>query len=123
MDDAIEALPRLACARRPISPTMPPIICGQRCTTAARGRGPWRGRRGRHVGLTEAEVFAAIAAGPPQAIQLPVSALDQRMLTGGALAACAAAGITVFARSVFLQGAILMAPDRLPAALRSCARR
>jgi aryl-alcohol dehydrogenase-like predicted oxidoreductase len=66
---------------------------------------------------TDAEVFAALEAGPPQAIQLPVSALDQRMVTGRALAACAAASVRVFARSVFLQGALLMGSDRLPAAL------
>jgi len=66
-----------------------------------------------------AEVYAAIKAGPPQAIQLPVSALDQRMVTGGALAACADVGITVFARSVFLQGALLMSPGRLPPMLQA----
>lgn len=66
---------------------------------------------------TEAEVRASIAAGPPHAIELPVSALDQRLVSGGAVAACAAAGITVFARSVFLQGVMLMPPGRLPAAL------
>jgi aryl-alcohol dehydrogenase-like predicted oxidoreductase len=63
---------------------------------------------------TEAEVFATIAAGPPDAVQLPISALDQRMVSGGALAACAAANITVFARSIFLQGVLLMRPDQLP---------
>ena len=68
---------------------------------------------------TEAEVFAAIAAGPPHAIQLPVSAFDRRMVSGGALAACAAAGVTVFARSVFLQGALLMPPDALPTGLEA----
>ncbi len=68
---------------------------------------------------TDAEVFAAIAAGPPDAIQLPVNAFDRRMVSSGALAACAAAGVAVFARSVFLQGAILMQPDRLPATLEA----
>jgi aryl-alcohol dehydrogenase-like predicted oxidoreductase len=67
------------------------------------------------------EVLDAIAAGPPAAIQLPINVFDQRMIESGALAACAAAGITVFARSVFLQGVLLMdatkIPDRL-AALR-----
>jgi aryl-alcohol dehydrogenase-like predicted oxidoreductase len=62
-----------------------------------------------------AEVFAALATGPPAAIQVPISAFDQRMIASGALAACAAAGITVFARSVFLQGVMLMEPGRIPA--------
>jgi len=63
---------------------------------------------------TEAEVRAAIVAGPPDVIQLAVSIVDQRLASGDALTACAAAGITVFARSVFLQGALLMQADRLP---------
>ena len=68
------------------------------------------------------DVFAALDAGPPQAIQIPINLFDLRMVAGGALAGCAANGVTVFARSVFLQGALLMAPDRLPphlAALRT----
>lgn len=64
---------------------------------------------------TADEVFAAIAAGPPAAIQLPISAFDRRMIDSGALATCAAAGVMVFARSVFLQGVMVMDIGHLPA--------
>ncbi len=63
------------------------------------------------------EVFAAIDAGSPDLIQLPVSALDQRMIVSGALEACEKAGVTMFARSVFLQGLLLMPPARISAKL------
>lgn len=66
---------------------------------------------------TADEVFAAIAAGPPVAIQLPISAFDRRMIDSGALAACAAAGVTVFARSIFLQGGMVMEIGHIPAEL------
>jgi aryl-alcohol dehydrogenase-like predicted oxidoreductase len=66
---------------------------------------------------TADEVFAAIAAGPPAAIQLPISAFDRRVIDSGALAACAAAGVTVFARSVFLQGVMVMDIGHIPAEL------
>ncbi len=66
---------------------------------------------------TAADVFAAITAGPPNAIQLPISVLDPHMTNGGALASCTTAAVTVFARSVFLQGVILMPLDRIPPGL------
>ena len=103
-------------------PRMPPTISDRWCArTCTKPRPGARSARWGSRSTRDADVFAAIAAGPPHAIQLPVSALDQRMVTGGAIAACAAAGVTVFARSVFLQGALLMETDRLPlelAALR-----
>ena len=67
------------------------------------------------------EVFRALDKQAPDIIQLPASVLDRRMLNTGALAACNEAQVKVFARSVFLQGALLMRPDDLPdhlAALR-----
>ncbi len=88
-----------------------PAVRDQLHAAAARGA---IGAAGLSV-YTGADVFAALAAGPPDAIQIPLSVFDQRMQIDGALAACAAVGVTVFARSVFLQGALLMAPDRLPA--------
>lgn len=48
-------------------------------------------------------------------VQLPVSVLDQRLLRGGHLSRLKAAGVTVHARSAFLQGLLLMEPDRIPA--------
>lgn len=41
-------------------------------------------------------------------VQAPLNALDRRMVDSGALEACARAGVEVHARSVFLQGLLLM---------------
>ena len=48
------------------------------------------------------------------AIQLPLSLFNQRMINSGALSSCAEAGVTVFARSVFVQGLIFLDPADLP---------
>ncbi|MHB1126206.1 MAG: aldo/keto reductase [Bacillota bacterium] len=47
-------------------------------------------------------------------IQLPVSVLDQRLIASGHLAKLKEAGVEIHARSVFLQGLLLMSPDNLP---------
>lgn len=54
---------------------------------------------------------------PIQALQAPVSLVDRRMQMSGMLDRAREAGVAVFARSAFLQGALLMAPARLPAHL------
>lgn len=51
---------------------------------------------------------------PLDLIQLPINALDQRLLSGGHLARLKKAGVEIHARSVFLQGLLLMDPDTLP---------
>jgi len=48
------------------------------------------------------------------ALQAPISLVDRRLATSGVLTEAARRGILVFARSVFLQGALLLDPDRLP---------
>jgi aryl-alcohol dehydrogenase-like predicted oxidoreductase len=53
----------------------------------------------------------------PDLVQVPVNAMDQRLLKDGSLARLKELGIEVHARSVFLQGLLLMEPDELPAAL------
>lgn len=63
---------------------------------------------------TADEVRQALVHAPPDMIQVPVSMVDRRMVQDGTLDACRAAGTTVFARSVFLQGALLMLPEELP---------
>lgn len=60
----------------------------------------------------EAEI--ALGVDGLAAIQVPLNAFDQRMAESGVLARAAAAGIAVFARSVFLQGLLLHDPDALP---------
>lgn len=50
-------------------------------------------------------------------IQAPVSVFDMRLVRAGLLVQAAKRGITVFARSVFLQGAVFIDPDKPPRAL------
>jgi aryl-alcohol dehydrogenase-like predicted oxidoreductase len=50
----------------------------------------------------------------PELIQLPFNALDHRPVASGMLARLNAAGVEIHARSVFLQGLLLMTPDALP---------
>lgn len=47
-------------------------------------------------------------------IQLPINLLDQRLLSGGYLQKLKMAGIEIHARSVFLQGLLLMETEDLP---------
>jgi len=51
-------------------------------------------------------------------LQVPVSVVDQRLIQGDDIGRWAGAGTDIHARSVFLQGFLLMAPDQLPPALR-----
>ena len=51
---------------------------------------------------------------PLNLVQLPLSLVDQRLIRGGQLDRLADAGVAVHARSLFLQGAMLIPPDRLP---------
>ena len=63
------------------------------------------------------EVFAALETGQVDMVQAPLNLIDRRMIESGATAACRDRGVAVFARSVFVQGALLMAVDNLPAHL------
>lgn len=49
------------------------------------------------------------------AVQLPVSVYDQRLIANGTLAMLHAAGVEIHVRSVFLQGVLLMQTHDLPA--------
>ena len=49
----------------------------------------------------------------PELVQLPFNSLDRRPLTSGVLARLKADGIEVHARSIFLQGVLLMEPSAL----------
>lgn len=55
---------------------------------------------------------------PLELIQVPVNLLDQRMVRSGALRRCREKGVEIHARSVFLQGLLLMDPSQLPAYFR-----
>jgi aryl-alcohol dehydrogenase-like predicted oxidoreductase len=50
----------------------------------------------------------------PELVQLPLNVLDRRPIVSGMLARLKAAGVEIHARSVFLQGLLLMEPDELP---------
>jgi aryl-alcohol dehydrogenase-like predicted oxidoreductase len=54
---------------------------------------------------------------PVEVVQLPVNALDQRLLLDGSLARLRAKGVSVQARSTFLQGLMLMASSEVEAKL------
>lgn len=61
-----------------------------------------------------AQIDAVTARYPVELVQLPVSVLDQRLIASGHLAKLKRAGIEIHARSVFLQGLLLMSPEALP---------
>jgi aryl-alcohol dehydrogenase-like predicted oxidoreductase len=48
------------------------------------------------------------------AVQIPFNVLDRRFVTSGVLARCRHLGISVYARSAFLQGLLLMDPSAIP---------
>jgi aryl-alcohol dehydrogenase-like predicted oxidoreductase len=49
-----------------------------------------------------------------ESIQIPINVFDQRLLRNGMLQKLTAKGIEVFARSIYLQGLLLMDPENLP---------
>lgn len=69
------------------------------------------------------ELDALLALFAPDIVQLPLSALDQRLLHSGHLAKLAAQGVEIHARSVFLQGTLIAPSASLPAALAPLAAR
>jgi aryl-alcohol dehydrogenase-like predicted oxidoreductase len=54
-----------------------------------------------------------IATGKAAAIQMPTSALDQRFIRGGACSLAAEKGVALFARSIYLQGLLLMNEEEI----------
>ena len=61
-----------------------------------------------------AELEGIFAVGEFDLIQSPLSVLDRRLITSGWLAKLADLGVEVHARSVFLQGLLLMSADQRP---------
>ncbi len=67
------------------------------------------------VSIYDAEQLAlAESRLDPQLVQLPLNLLDRRLLASGTLARLKGQGIELHARSIFLQGLLLMAPADLP---------
>jgi aryl-alcohol dehydrogenase-like predicted oxidoreductase len=78
----------------------------------------------RRIGISVyvADDPAALAARfRPDVMQLPFSLLDQRLLKDGSLARLKDMGVEVHARSLFLQGLLLMEPDAVPKGLAAAA--
>ena len=69
--------------------------------------------------VSEAE--EAIRRFPVEVVQLPLNVFDQKAVRGGGLERLAARGVIIHARSVFLQGLLLMKPSDLPVHLRQAA--
>ena len=63
---------------------------------------------------TADEIDALLERYPIGLLQVPLNVLDQRLVRSGHLARLSAAGVEVHARSVFLQGVLLMESDALP---------
>jgi aryl-alcohol dehydrogenase-like predicted oxidoreductase len=63
----------------------------------------------------EDQVDAVMKIFKPDIVQLPISVLDQRLLLNGQLARMKKAGVEIHARSVFLQGLLLMPLNSVPA--------
>lgn len=80
----------------------------------------------RHIGIcvhASDDPVGVVRRFKPDLIQAPASLLDQRLLADGALAAIAAMGVEVQLRSIFLNGLLLLPPDRVPATLKGAAGR
>lgn len=82
--------------------------------------------RVRRIGVSvyeAVEISRALELLPLDTVQLPVNVADQRLVASGMLAMLAARDIEVHARSLFLQGLLLLAPAALPAGFRPVAAR
>jgi aryl-alcohol dehydrogenase-like predicted oxidoreductase len=97
------------------------------------GPGLWRTlKRLKHEGLcarigvsltAEDDPLGVARRFKPDLMQLPVSLLDQRLVTNGTLAELAARGVDVQLRSIFLHGLLFLPGHDLPPALASAAPR
>lgn len=65
------------------------------------------------------EAEAALRIEGLRLLQVPVNLIDHRIVNSGLLSRCRDAGVIVFARSVFLQGAFFMNPANMPSSLSS----
>jgi aryl-alcohol dehydrogenase-like predicted oxidoreductase len=71
----------------------------------------------RRIGVsvyTGEEIDAILSRFEPDIVQLPINALDARLVRGGQLDRLAARGVEVHARSVFLQGLLLQSARDIP---------
>ena len=64
---------------------------------------------------TGEQIDAIVRKFMPDLVQVPINILDQQLVQSGYLQQLAAAGVEIHARSVFLQGLLLLNADKLPA--------
>lgn len=64
------------------------------------------------------EIDAVLKIFVPDLVQLPVNVLDQRLIRSGHLAHLKDLGVEIHARSIFLQGLLLMTPTETPSYFR-----
>jgi len=69
------------------------------------------------VSIYDASELDALPLDRLQLVQLPLSIYDQRLLMDGTVRHLHKAGVAVHARSIFLQGLLLQAPERWPSFL------
>lgn len=62
----------------------------------------------------EPQINRVLARFTPDIVQLPINALDRRLERAGCLDRLKSKGIEIHARSVFLQGLLLMPEDKIP---------
>ena len=86
---------------------------------AARADG--RARRSGVSVYVGADIDRALALFTPDIVQLPYNVLDRRLSRSGHLALLKSKGVEVHARSLFLQGTLLVDPDKLPQPVRYAA--
>ena len=87
----------------------------------ARARG-WAGRIG--ASIYNSDQLALVETRfAPQLVQLPLNVLDRRPIVSGVLARLKAGGVEIHARSVFLQGLLLMKPSEFAGFLSPNSRR
>lgn len=60
-----------------------------------------------------AEIDALLGRFPLDIVQLPLNAIDHRLVDGGQLSRLAEAGVEIHARSALLQGLLMVAPEQL----------
>ncbi len=63
---------------------------------------------------TAQQIDRALEFFQPDIVQLPLNVFDQRLLESGHVARLKSCGTEIHARSIFLQGLLLMAPDTVP---------
>ena len=77
----------------------------------------WREAGTSRIGVSvydDSDLGSVVSRFTPNIVQLPFNALDRRLAASGWLARLKALGIEVHARSLFLQGLLLMDPTTVP---------